>query len=172
MYISLICLYCWCFILTPNDASTTLVRVLAITGLVSIILAGLIAFIICVISFISIFRKSSNDYTKFVMVYKIIAIPWFIGNFILCVLLIGGMLNPFLLFAIPLVIVILVLSTYICMLSSSMINIGFLVTSWKNGVLKPNPILVISLILEFNFCLDLIGAALIAIENKKQLKSL
>ena len=167
MYISLVLLYVG--FLTPNSEED-LTTALVISGFVMALLAGAFATAICVISFVSIFKRGVKDYTKFVMIYKIIAIPWFIANFVLCVLLIGGMLNPFLLIAIPLVVTILVSSTYINMVSSSMIDFGYVLSSMRRKVIRLSPLLIIGLIFGFNFCLDVVGAILIFVGNKKQLR--
>ena len=170
MYLSIVSLLVYVNLdFNIEDLPTAISAALLITGLVAIVLAGLIASAICVISFISIFKKGTNNYTKLVMIHKIVAIPWFIGNFVFSVLLIGGMLNPFLLWGIPVVIAILVTNTYICMLSTSMMNVGYLISSWKNKVLKPSALLIIGLILEFHFCLDFLGAIFIFSGSKKQL---
>ena len=172
MYISLICLFIAALVLDVNEVPQELMRALAITGFVSAILAGLFASAICVISFVSMFKRGTKDYTKFVMIYKLVSIPWFIGNFVFCALLIAGMLNPFLLIAIPLVIAILMLSTYVCMLSSSMIDVGYVISAMKSRIIKPNAFLIIGLVLEFFFCTDAIGSIFIFIANKKQLKTI
>ena len=117
------------------------------------------------ISFVSIFANKAYDCTKFVMIYKIVAIPWFIGNFIMGILLIAGMLNPFLLLAIPIVIMLLILSTYICMVSSSTINFSHIVVLAKNNGLSLNVPFMIGIIISFIFCLDVVGAILIFLEN-------
>ena len=168
MYLSLIFLFIGGLSLNSEEEVTS---ILFVTGFIMSVVAGFLAFLICVISFFSMLRKSNNDYTKFVMIYKLVAIPWFIGNFIICLMLIAGMLNPFLLIAIPLVIAILVLSTYICMLSSRMINFSYVITAWRNKTIMPTPFIILGAILGFMFCLDVIGAILIFIENKRQLKN-
>ena len=161
MYLSLIFLFAGAF---------TMIGVLALIGFIMAILSSLFALATCVISFFSMFKSKTQDYTKFVMMYKLISIPWFIGNFIFCILLIAGMLNPFLLIAIPIVIIVMILSTYICMLSSSMINFSYLIVSWRNKTIKPSGLVAIGVIFGFIFCLDALGAILIFLENKRHLK--
>ena len=162
MYVSLICLYLGSLVFNNQK---TLTSILIIGGLVMAVLAGLFALAICAISFVSIFANKAYDCTKFVMIYKIVAIPWFIGNFIMGILLIAGMLNPFLLLAIPIVIMLLILSTYICMVSSSTINFSHIVVLAKNNGLSLNVPFMIGIIISFIFCLDVVGAILIFLEN-------
>ena len=169
MYISLICLFIASFIPgseDPNPAITALV----VTGIVTISLACMFALAICIISVVTIFKRGTLDCTKFVMVYKFIAMPWFIGNFVLCVLLVAGMLNPFLLIAIPLVVSILSSSTYICMIATSAMNVGYVISSWRNKTIRPCVILIVGMVLGFVFCVDFLGAIFVYSNNKKQLR--
>lgn len=168
MYIGLILVFVASFIPGGEDNSAP-IAALVITGIVSISIASILATIICIISLVSIFKNSTADNTKFVMIYKFIAIPWFIANFVLCVLLIAGMLNPFLFFAIPVVVIILSLSTYINMISTSAINLGYVLSSFRRKTLRPNALLIIGTIFGFIFCLDFIGAIFVYKNNKNQL---
>lgn len=167
MYISLICMYVAVF--TSTKIPDEFIRSLAIVGLVTILVADLIAIVLFNLSIIPIFKKNPIDDTKFVMIYKIVAIPWFIANYYLCVMMIAAFLNPFLMLAIPVAIAILTSSTYICMISTSMMNVGNEISSFRRKVIKPNALIIIGMVLGFIFCLDLLGAIFVYTQNQKQL---
>lgn len=167
MYVSLICMYVAVF--TSTQISAELIRTLATVGLVTILVADVLALTIFNISFVSIFLRKTIDETKFVMIYKIVAIPWFVANYVLCVLMMAAFLNPFLMLAIPFVIAILSSSTYLCMISTSMMDVGYEISAFRRRIIKPNAFIIISMVLGFIFCLDLLGAIFIYTQNKKQL---
>ena len=169
MIISLVFLYVAGFI--APDAPSELIRAFAVTGLISILVADTLAVVITIIAFVSIFKNNTTDTTKFVMIYKIIAIPWFIANFVFCLILVAALLNPFTMIAIPLVIAILSLSTYVCMIPTSMMNVGYVISYLRRKVIKVSPLIIIGLIFGFIFCLDLLGAIFVFAQNKKQLNS-
>ena len=170
MYISLILIIIAAIpFMASADVPEGLSLGLFIAGITCGSLALGVAIAIYVISFISIFKNNTVNHTQYVMINKIVAIPWFIGNFVLYALLIAGMLNPFLMMAIPVVIFLGVVITYLDMLSSTMINVGYLISAWRNKILKPNALSIIGVILEFIFCVDFLGAIFVFIDNKKQI---
>ena len=79
MYLSLIFLFVGSVSLNGDD---NLTAAFFISGFALAIISSVIAFTICIFSFVSIFKRNTNDYTKFVMIYKIVAVPWFVGNFV------------------------------------------------------------------------------------------
>ena len=172
MYISLV----FCFLLSGIVASDIEVTQLAGNiflgcAIGGVVLASLFSVAIMIISFISIFKKEAVDQTKFVMIYKIAAIPYFIGNFVFCGLIVAGMLNPFLMLAIPLAVAIFMFFTYVNMLGSSIVDVAYVINSFKNKTLKPRPLLIIGIILEFFFCVDFLGAIFIYSEKSKQINN-
>lgn len=169
MYVSLICMYIAVF--TSTEISAELIRTLAIIGFVTILVADIIAIVLFNLSIIPIFKKNPIDDSKFVMIYKIVAIPWFIANYVLCVLMMAAFLNPFLFFAIPIAVAILSSSTYVCMISTSMMNVGNEISSFRRKVIKPNALIIVGLVLGFIFCLDFLGAIFVFTQNKKQLNN-
>ena len=172
MYLSLLCCY---LIAIPLGANIELPQWASyaslITAISGVVIASLFSIAIMIISFISIFKKEAVDQTKFVMIYKIIAIPYFIGNFIFCALVIAGMLNPFLFLAAPIVAGIFMFFTYVNMLGSSVVDVAYVINSFKNKTLKPHPLVIIGIILEFIFCVDFLGAIFIFLEKRKQINN-
>lgn len=118
---------------------------------------------------ISIFKGRTNPF-KFTIVIKSILVPWYIVNFVIWALLIIGSLNPFLMMAIPLFLFISVCFTYICMISTSTLNISYIFNQvfFKRNI-RINGGIVVGTIFEFIFCLDIIGSVILPIMLKRQL---
>ena len=143
-----------------TDTCTESVLILFLVG---IILTGLIlpfCLASAIVSILSIFRKPSNP-TKAVFISKLALIPWFIGNFYFCVLMLAGLLNPFLLILAPIVFVIEVSITYLLMITISIIDLAFIINKLKAKEIVISKYLVFINILLFIFCLDFIGSLLI-----------
>lgn len=113
--------------------------------------------VIGVFSIISVFKGNESP-TKTTMVCKLVLIPWFIINFAMCVVLLAGLLNPFFMFAIPVLIPVMICTTYVYMLATSLPDIAWAIHS----LIKSEPInkglLITSMVLQFFFCLDIAGA--------------
>ncbi len=105
------------------------------------------------------------DYSKAIMICKIIQIPWFIFNFIFCLLMTILMLQPFLLIAAPIFLILSVASTYLFMFSTSSLDVFLLAKS--KGVLSSTAKLF-SLIFLFFFILDVAGSILAYRTLKKE----
>ena len=169
MYAGMISLFLMIiFYSTQVEPNEILARTLVILGITCHVLASCLAVPIFILSFISIFKKDIVDQTFYIMAHKIIAIPWFIANFVYVVLISMAMLNPFLLLAIPVWIAISVVFTFVNMFTSSFVNFAYVMNSFKNKRLKPNGLLITGLVFQFIFCLDFLGAIFIYIQNKKQ----
>ncbi len=135
-----------------------------------IILAGVVAFLstfILIPIIMSIFKKNNQDMTKFTMIIKLAAIPWYILNFIMCFFTIAGMFNPFMMIGIPFMIVIFVCITYIDMVVVSANNVAVIISELKTKQIKFSPLLIIGIIFHFIFCLDVLGAIFTYVNYKK-----
>ena len=146
-----------------------LMAALFIAGIVLSLVSTAVSIAILVLSVISIFKKNNENMTLFTMIIKLVAIPWYIGNFVLCGFLIAGMLNPFLLLAIPLMICLFVCVTYIDMLAVSANNIAIIISELKKKAAKPSFLLIFGMILQTVFCIDIVGAILTYIDHKKNI---
>ena len=128
-----------------------------------------IAFVICALllafSIVSIFK--GENASRMTMIIKIVLIPWYIVNFILCVCLIGGMLNPFLMLTIPIAVFLMISTTYINMLASGLPDIAFFVHLLIKKKVELNATLIISILFMFIFCLDAIGGILFYIKTRE-----
>ena len=169
MYVGMISLFLTIILAaTQSNPDQILGRTFAILGIVCHALASCLAVPIFILSFISIFKKDIKDQTLYIMAHKIIAVPWFIANFVFAFLISAAMLNPFLFLAIPVWIVISVVFTFVNMFSSSIVNLAYVINSFINKRLKPSGLLITGLVFQFIFCLDFLGAIFIFIDNKKQ----
>ncbi len=105
--------------------------------------------------------KNENPLTGITVGVKIAMIPFFGLNIVLWILLFAGMLNPFLMFGIPLAAVIGVCLTYVYMLMTGLpdiiYSIGFCIKNKK----RPAVLLIAGVILSFIFVLDVIGIIMI-----------
>lgn len=171
MYLSLSLLYLPIILLFNKNYDTVSdgKKIVFIIGFVIGIITALLAVSILIPSIISIFKKNNEDMTKLTMIIKLISIPWYIANYVFWVLIITGSLNPFLFIAIPFIIAISVINTYIYMLSISMNNICVLISELKNKNIKVKPLLIVGMVFQFIFCLDVLGAIFTYVEYKKQI---
>ena len=139
-------------------------------GLIVAIVVAVLSMGLLVPSFISIFKKNNEDMTKFTMIIKLAAIPWYIVNFVVCSMVILGMLNPFFLMGIPLFAFIFVSTTYINMLAVSANNIGVIISELITHKIKSNGLLIVGMIFHFMFCLDVLGAIFTYVNYRKSIK--
>ena len=126
---------------------------------------------VCIISFIFAgfnMIRSGNSPLKTAIIVKIVLIPWYIFNLLVCILLLAGFLNPWLMMAIPLLICIEVVITYIFMLSTSAHSVFYTIKYLSCKKIKPNKIMTVALIFHFIFCLDIVGAVMLNMETAKQ----
>lgn len=130
----------------------------------------LVVFPICIVnaimSLVSMFKGSENP-SKVTMIIKLALIPWYIMNFHLCTMLVLGFLNPWLFIAAPLVVFILVSSTYCYMLATSLPDIAFFFHKLIKRETKIRAPFVVSIVFMFCFCLDIIGGIIFYINAKK-----
>ena len=141
--------------------------------LIAFLVLSILIFPICManaaLSLISIFKGQYNP-SKIVMICKLVLIPWYILNFIMCIMLIGGMLNPFMMIAIPIVICIEVIITYVYMISTSLPDIAYFFNRVFRKAISVNGLLIVSIVLLFIFCLDIVGGIMFYLSSAKNQK--
>lgn len=125
-----------------------------------------IATLITVFSIISIFKGKESP-SKVTMIVKCTLVPWFVLNFVLCFCIIGGMMNPFLLWGIPAMMAIMVCTTYVNMLASSLPDIAWFIRLLIKKKIKITPQLIVSIVFLFIFCLDIVGGVMYYISTKE-----
>ena len=85
---------------------------LLLTGFILSLLVLPLCFANLIVALIGLIRGQNNP-CKTTMVVKIALIPWFIYNFLLCVALTAGFLNPWLFLAAPIFMCLLICITYL-----------------------------------------------------------
>ena len=128
---------------------------------------GLICIANIVFSVISIF-KGEYDLSKTVRNVKLALIPWYVLNFAMCIIMVALMFNPFLMVGIPVLVAIAMGLTYFFMLGTSLPNVAYYLRKvFVTKEEKATKARVLTVILHFIFCLDVIGAILFLRQNKK-----
>ncbi|MGN1373130.1 MAG: hypothetical protein ACI4VK_03665 [Candidatus Coproplasma sp.] len=100
-------------------------------------------------------------------IVKLVLIPWYCLNFLVCFMLVAGFLNPFLMLAVPLLIGIEVCITYLYMLCSSLQIISYTVRQLITKRIRLTPTLIVAIVFSFIFVLDVVGSYLLHAELKK-----
>lgn len=154
------------FVLEANWGELDNTRLSAVGILLAVALVlDLVSFVLAIIGS----AKQEEPKTKMTVIIKALFIPFFLINLTLYVLSFLGMLNPFLMWAIPLVMVIGVCLTYAYMFMSSWPDIIYMIIYTIKNKRRPKPGMVLGIIFEFFFVLDIVGAILI---NKAYKESL
>lgn len=124
-----------------------------------------------ILSIVSIFKGKESP-TKLVMILKLVLIPWYVLNFVMCALVVAGMLNPMLMFGIIPFIAIASTLTYIYMLPTSLPDIGYFIQLKVKKKVAHTPWMIWSMIFMFIFCLDILGSIIFHFSVKKNLNEL
>ena len=117
------------------------------------------------------FAELSASPTKTTLIVKLALIPWYVFNFVVCFLLVVGFLNPWLALAIPILITIEVVTTYVFMLSTSIHSIAYTVKYLTMNKTNFTPQVVVALVFQLFFCFDIVGAIMLEVENKKLMRN-
>lgn len=129
---------------------------------------GLAAFILGIIGGA---LREGKPHIVMTIVVKALMIPFFGINLYLWILLMGGMLNPFLMFGIPAMMTIGSILTYVYMLLTSLPDIIYTIIVLVKNRQRPNVFIVLGIIGMVIFVLDLVGAVLLNIGFKKLAKA-
>lgn len=119
-----------------------------------------------VLGVVQIFKPKNVPY-KSVMVCKIVLVPFFILNFIYCMLIFVGSLNPFLLWLLPIVIFLAIL-TYGILLATSAYNAGYLIYRLRTGEgsFIEN---IVFIILHFIYIADVVSSVVLYVKKRGEL---
>ena len=155
------------FVLEANWGELDNTRLSAVGILLAVALVlDLVSFVLAIIGS----AKQEEPKTKMTVIIKALFIPFFLINITLYVLSFLGMLNPFLIWAIPLVMVIGVCLTYAYMFMSSWPDIIYMIIYLIKNKRRPKLGMVLGIIFEFFFVFDIVGAILIHRAYKKSLE--
>ena len=125
---------------------------------------------ICLVNIIVMLKsvfKDNVDPTKITMEMKLCLIPWYVLNFIIGFAFVSAFLNPFLMIAIPIIIALLVASTYVFMLTTSVGDIAYFAHTTLRRKGDISPAMTVAVIFLFIFCLDVIGAIILYKKSPK-----
>lgn len=128
------------------------------------VLLSIIPFVIGIVTSIMsavIASKGEKLGFGFMLISKLCMIPWFVLNFVMWFVVVGGLLNPFLMVGIPIAIVIGVCETYVYMLTLNLPKVIYVLKRAKKTKRTKSKKVTIALILEFIFCLDVLGDILL-----------
>lgn len=136
---------------------------------VMVVISGLlvvVALINIILSVFSVFKDNPNP-IKMTLAVKLAAIPWYVVNLGIWMVLALGMLNPFFLVALPIVIVLGIAFTYLVMVSTSLYNVAYLIRGLSKQMFPKRPVFIPALVFHFIFCLDVVGSVLLLRSIKK-----
>ena len=136
--------------------------------LVVTVCIGLAAFILGIIGGA---MREAKPYVVLTIVIKILMIPFFGINIYLWLLVMSGMLNPFLLLGIPAVGFIGFCLTYVYMMMTSAPDILYTIIFCIKNKRRPDVYMVIGVICEFFFLVDIVGAVMLHKSLKKAIVS-
>lgn len=148
-----------------NESLDNVIIKLFLIGIILTIVLLPIALVNLIMALAGVFNKKDNP-CKTTMIVKLVLIPWYIMNFLFCILIIAGFLNPWLMLFAPLVAAILIFNTYILMLSTSIFDIVYSIRNTIKNHLEINASLVFTDIFLFCFCLDIVGSIILYIKSK------
>ena len=155
------------FVMQQNWGELDNTRLSAVGILLAVALVlDLVSFVLAIIGS----AKQEEPKTGMTILIKALFIPFFLINITLYILSFLGMMNPFLMWAIPLVMCIGVCLTYAYMFMSSWPDIIYMIIYLIKNKRRPKTGMVLGLIFEFFFVLDLIGAILVHRAYKKSLE--
>lgn len=166
MYLSHLFFFVLFFVLTGSESNGLFWTLFAFGALflVVAVIAG------CIGVVFSLAEKNDGTQSPFktTLIIKLLLIPWYVFNIVYCVFIVGGSLNPFLMIAIPLEIVISVFITYILTLLTGAPNVIYVLKNLKAGNAVVSPAVIAGTIMQFFFVLDVIGSAILYFDLKKR----
>ena len=140
-----------------------------LTGMIANLCIFPVILVNAIFAFIGIFKGMESP-VKTTMQIKFALIPWYVVNFILGFCFFTAALNPFLLWSIPLVIGIMVCTTFMYMISTNFQNYSYIIHKMIRREIEIDSILIWSIVLSFIFCLDIISSYLLFYsENKRNM---
>ena len=111
--------------------------------------------------------KGKENPAKSTMVAKLSLIPWYLLNFAVCIVFSSIFFNPFMMFAIPLIIAFSVAMTYTLMLTTSLGDIVYYLKKKMRMDEDVTTATIVAVVFLFIFCLDVIGAIMLYRQSKK-----
>lgn len=155
-----------CVIGAAGESEPPAFSALIIAALVFGVLAGIFGFLNLVFGIMQIFKPTGNVY-KNTMIFKIALVPFFVIHFVLCMLMLLGFINPFLLPYLFVVVPVGIFLTYAAMFVTSAYNLGRMAYLIKSGQKTPFE-LAVYIVFHFIFVLDVVGAVMLYAKYGKE----
>lgn len=170
LYTMEICLSSAFFLFFWGDVSNGVIQGLLITSLVLGIIAFFLGLSNIILAITHILVPHQNSY-KSIMITKLALIPFFIMNFIICMLVCVAILNPWLFMTSIVIIPLMIGITYGVLLVTSSYNLAHMIRalSKKEATSKE---LTLHIIFHLIFVLDVISSVILVIKGKKKNKQL
>ena len=112
-----------------------------------------ISLVSTIIALVMIFKEPKST-TKVSMTVKLVLIPWYILNFVEWFLLGIGTLNP-LLFMLGIILILWgMVSTYVCMLGTSVYNISYILSLLRRNKCQNKGLMILALVFHFVFVFE------------------
>lgn len=121
---------------------------------------GVLSFpLLGIIIALSIFKFAvpDSDSLKFSMIFKLIMIPFFCSNFVICTVVVAGFANVWLIWSLPVVLAVVIILTYLCVVGSSAFAVSYIGRRTLEGKIDTQTA-IINVILHFTFVLDVISS--------------
>ena len=167
MYLIHLPFYLILILVRLQDVSFETIETLFTVGLVAMLLMVPVCLISLIFALLILGCKTAPPY-KTTMIIKLTLIPWYILNWLVCLLLSAGFLNPWLFLAVPVLVGVEVVITYIYMLSTSIHSVIYTLKNISAKKIKLNACIIVALVFHIIFCLDIVGAIMLHVEMKKQ----
>lgn len=121
---------------------------------------GVLSFpLLGIIVALSIFKFAvpDTDSLKFSLIFKLIMIPFFCSNFVICLIVVVGFVNVWLIWSLPVVLAVVIALTYLCVVASSAFAVSYIARKTIEGKIDMQTA-IINIILHFTFVLDVISS--------------
>ena len=122
------------------------------------LILGIVSLVFAIIGTV---KKEDEPKTLMTVIIKAVMVPFFCINLYLWYVLVSGLMNPFLFLAIPVVMCLGVCLTWCYMFMTSFPDIIYMIAFLIRKKKKPDIKMILGLIFEFFFLIDLVGAILI-----------
>lgn len=162
LYLANISFFMNLFVVKMNNYNENLLAFFLLLWLIFSLIALILGYINLIVRLV---KRNDKNVFKRNMILKIILIPWYVGNFYVWVIYFAAFLNPWLFIAAPLITIIGIVYTYIIMILSGINNLVFIVKSAYKKKIKYSAKIVVGIIFQFFFILDIVGSILLFIER-------
>lgn len=166
MYVAHIFFFTVFFIDIPKGENNSVGLLLLGIGAAVVCVAAAVGFVGFVLAAAGM-SKGAPSPTKTTFIVKLALIPWYLFNAFYCFYLIAGSLNPWLLIAIPIEIAVTVFVTYVLTVMTGIHDVLYVIGEIKNKRAEVSASVIVGLVMQFFFVLDVVGAIMLHAAMKK-----